>query len=131
MGKKSLTKLKADLDKVFSLYIRQKDADENGMVSCYTCGVVKHWKELHCGHFISRRHLATRWDEMNTAPQCPGCNLFNQGNAPAFALRLIKEHGEKKVEELFALSKKTCKFVRYDYELMIEKYTSLLVLLQR
>jgi hypothetical protein len=30
---------------------------------------------MHAGHFISRRHYSTRWDETNVHSQCAGCNL--------------------------------------------------------
>ena len=118
----SLIKLRDKLDKVFSLYIRQKYADDNGNVACYTCGKAKHWKELHAGHFVSRRHLCTRFDERNVKPQCPGCNLFNQGNAPIFAQRLLTDYGSKIIDELLEKSKGTCKFTRSDYEDLINQY---------
>ena len=73
MAKKTKThaKLKKELDKVFSQYIRWAYADDSGMVECYTCGVVKHIKEMHNGHFQSRKHTSTRWHENNCRPQCP------------------------------------------------------------
>ena len=37
------------LDKIFSEYIRKRDADENGYVKCCTCPTVEHWKEMDCG----------------------------------------------------------------------------------
>ena len=120
----SLIKLRDKLDKVFSVYIRLKYADDNGNVACYTCGVVKHWKYQQCGHFISRRHLCTRWDEDNTRPQCVGCNLFNQGNTPVFAQKLLTEKGSKIIDELLEKSKSTCKFTRSDYETLINQYTT-------
>lgn len=91
MKKKTPAKLKAELDRVFSIFIRQKYADSNGFVKCYTCTTRKHWKELHCGHFEKRHHLATRWLEENCRPQCPGCNLFRDGNYPEYAYQLEKE----------------------------------------
>lgn len=119
----SLIKLRDKCDKAFSRYIRLKYTDDNGYVSCYTCGCVKHWKEIQAGHFVSRRHLCTRFDERNVKPQCRGCNLFNQGNAPIFAQRLLTEYGSKIIDELLEMSKGTCKFNRSDYEEMIEKFT--------
>ena len=121
-GSKSLPQLKKELDKWFSLYIRQRDADDNGIVACYTCGVYKYWKDMHCGHFISRRHTCTRWDEVNCQVQCVGCNIFNQGNAPRFAQRIVNNYGEKKLNELLELSNNTCKFTRSDYLELIDKY---------
>jgi len=76
------------LDKVFSQYIRLKDADHAGYVSCFTCGVSKHWKEVDAGHFQSRGKYATRWNEENVRNQCKRCNGFRGGEQYQFALNL-------------------------------------------
>ena len=101
-----------ELDSVYSKYIRQKDADDNGQVKCYTCDKVKHWKSIDCGHYISRRHLTTRFFEKNTKPQCKGCNIFKEGNKPVYALELIKEYGKDVLEELDSLSHIKMKYDR-------------------
>lgn len=88
---KSAAKLKKELDAIFSKYIRLKYADESGMVACYTCSTVKHWKEMQNGHWIPRNNLATRFEERNCRPQCVGCNMFNRGRPDEFAVRLIRE----------------------------------------
>ena len=74
---KSISKLKKELDKWFSLYIRLRDA-EQGIAQCFTCGKIDHYKRLQCGHFQSRRHHATRWNEQNCQVQCVKCNMFEQ-----------------------------------------------------
>ena len=78
MAKKlTRSKLVKKLDAVFSQYIRLKDADEFGNATCFTCGKVDHWKKLQNGHFQSRKHYATRWDEMNCQVQCvSGCKCI-------------------------------------------------------
>ena len=68
--KKTISKLKKELDKWFSLYIRLRGVDDNGNNQCCTCGTIDNWKKLQCGHFVSRKHLATRFHEMNCFPQC-------------------------------------------------------------
>lgn len=87
---KSLSKLKKELDSVFSLYIRNKYA-VNGLVQCYTCSVKKPVKEIQNGHWIPRNNLATRFSEENCRPQCVGCNMFQKGRPDVFAVNLIKE----------------------------------------
>ena|SRR3990167_6151422 len=96
----SLKKLKAKADAVYSKRLRESRADENGMVKCYTCNTVKHWKQMQCGHYISRTRTSLRYYLKNTKVQCPGCNLFNQGRLDVFAINLIKEYGEGILEEL-------------------------------
>lgn len=88
---KSLAKLKKELDRVFSIHIRQKYADKNGMVKCYTCSTVKHWRKMQNGHWIPRNNLATRFSESNCRPQCVGCNMFQRGRPDVFAVNLIRE----------------------------------------
>ncbi len=97
---KTQAQLKKELDKVFSEYVRRSSADENGMARCYTCGVCKHWKQLHAGHYISRQYLATRWDLNNVKSQCPGCNIYGNGKPLDFEENLKKELGDNVVEEM-------------------------------
>lgn len=120
---KTLTKLKAELDKVFSRYIRLRRADsETGDAICVTCGIIKHWKELQNGHFMSRRHSSTRWDEDNCQVQCYSCNVMQQGKQYEFSLWLDNYYGEGKADELLAKSRETRKFDRYELERMHLEY---------
>ena len=97
--KKTISKLKKELDAVFSKYIRNKYA-KNGMVKCYTCDHIGEIKKMQNGHFNPRQHLATRYDERNCRPQCFACNMYYGGNPATFATNLIKEYGEGIVQEL-------------------------------
>ena len=120
--KENITKLKAKLDKVFSLYIRQRFADKNGMVTCFTSNKVAHWKDVHCGHFISRRHLGTRWDEINCQVQTVAENLYNQGNAPEFARRIEEKYGKQALELLHIKKNNKVKMGAFEYQLLIAEY---------
>lgn len=110
--------MKDRLDKIFSLFIRLRDSDEFGYGNCVTCNKKVYYKEAHCGHFMSRRHLSTRWDEDNCALQCVACNLFNQGRQYEFSLYL----GRKRAEYLLNKSRQTVKFTKSDYLELINKY---------
>ena len=98
---KTISKLKKELDTIFSIFIRLRDATDTGLCQCFTCGCVKHYKSgMQCGHFQSRRFLATRFDEHNCAPQCVACNMFRGGEQFKFAMnykdlveKLKKEKG--------------------------------------
>ena len=57
--------LVAKLDKVFSRYIRLRDAMPNGYFRCISCGQIKPYGQADCGHYHSRRHMSTRLDEDN------------------------------------------------------------------
>lgn len=88
--KKTTSQLKKELDNVFSQYIRNIYS-KDGKVACYTCGIVKEFREIQNGHFVSRSYLATRFDENNCRPQCVGCNLFGGGRTAIFATKLEEE----------------------------------------
>lgn len=117
----TITKLKKEADRLFSLFIRQKYANSEGIVKCFTCEYSNHWKKLQNGHFVSRYYLATRYDERNCRPQCYTCNMFRNGMTPHFAENLKKEYGPGIIEELFAKARPLTK--DFDYQAIITKYT--------
>ena len=129
--KKTVSKLKKELDKWFSLYIRLREANEYGMVQCFTSGRVYHYKKIHAGHFMSRRHLATRWCETNVQPQSAADNLFGQGEQFKFSLNLDSKFGEGTAVELQYKSKTTLKISRIEYEEKISYYKSLVEKLKK
>lgn len=91
--KESLPKLKKELDRVFSIFIRTRGMNENGMNQCVTCGRVEHWKNLDAGHYVPRQDLATRWDEQNVWPQCKPCNGFRGGEPEKMAEYINRKCG--------------------------------------
>lgn len=119
MKTKTLASLKAKMDKLWSEYIRRKDA-RGGLATCVTCRKSAPWKEMQCGHFVSRVHLATRWLETNTHVQCAACNVLLRGNYVEFAVYMIDQWGEATVRDLRDLKHKTVKYNRSEYETMIE-----------
>jgi len=119
---KGYAKLKKELDIVFSQYIRWTYADDYGRLECYTCGVVKHVKEMHNGHFQSRKHTSTRWHEQNCRPQCPKCNLFCEGEKWIYGNKLVAELGRDMVDDIVALSHKSVKYSKSDLQYLIEIY---------
>ena len=124
--KKSISKLKKELDKYFSLYIRLREATNEGIVQCFTCGKIGHYKKgMQCGHFQSRRHHATRWNEWNCQVQCVKCNMFEQGEQWKFGLNLNAKYGEGTSKELEFLAQTTVKKIRSEYEEDIRYYKAL------
>lgn len=124
MGKPSRKSLVVKLDTVFSQYIRRKDAIDE-IATCVTCGKKDHWKKLQCGHFMSRRHYSTRWDENNVGVQCYSCNITNQGMQYAFS-KYLTQFDNNLPDNLLIKSKQVVKFADIDLIDMINKYTSLL-----
>lgn len=64
--KGKIASLKAECDKLFSLYIRKRDG------KCQVCGDTE---RLQCAHGFSRRYHNTRWDELNAFALCQGCHF--------------------------------------------------------
>ena len=122
---KSISKLKKELDKFFSLYIRLREATSEGLCQCFTCGKVAHYKKgMQNGHFQSRSFLATRYDEENCQVQCVGCNMFKQGEQFKFALAIEAKYGEGTAIHLEYQARTIVRFSRYDYEEKISYYKS-------
>ncbi len=119
---KTKSQLIKELDTVFSLFIRLREADSNGMVKCFTSGKIMHYKASHCGHFISRRKFATRWDEKNCQVQSVGENIFNQGNAPVFAVNLDKKYGTGTAEMLVIKSNNKSNLGKFELSVLIQDY---------
>lgn len=122
MKSKPIGKLVADLDKVFSLFIRARDMNEEGVSSCVTCGKLMTLKTSQCGHFISRRHYATRWEEKNCAAQCVGCNMYQHGKQYEFGLAIDERYGVGTSWKLLIQSKNTFKKDRSILQILINKY---------
>ena len=125
MKKPTRKSLVTKLDTVFSQYIRRKDAIDE-IATCVTCGKKSHWSKLQNGHWASRRHYSTRWDEQNCNVQCSGCNVFRAGEIYLYTKYLCLQYGENFPEELYIKSQKMVKFTDVDLVEMIDKYTSLL-----
>jgi 5-methylcytosine-specific restriction endonuclease McrA len=115
-----------NLDKVFSEYIRRRYA-KNGIAECVTCGKKDHWKNLQAGHFMSRKHYATRWDEENVEVQCMACNVYRYGEQYLFAKHL----GQEKADELLAKSRTMVKIKDWELQDMIEIYKKKLLELEQ
>ena len=102
---------KARAWKATSLLVRRKAADDNGYASCVTCGITKHYKELHAGHFIpKKRGNAIYFKIENIHPQCPRCNNFESGNLIEYHRYMLDMYGQEGIDDLYELSKTTVKF---------------------
>jgi hypothetical protein len=102
------------LDNAFSQYIRLRYADAHGTTECYTCGKKDHWKKLQCGHFMSRKHYATRWDDTNCQVQCSACNVFRYGEQYIFGTNLDNDYGSGTADSLHLASRQIVKFSNDD-----------------
>jgi len=109
-----MSKKQADIN--FSKYIRERDKDK----PCITCGVYSAKKD--CGHFLSRRHEATRYDERNSHGQCQKCNRFEYGNQYEHAKAIDRLYGEGTADQLLMKSKMFCKRNKHDYQMISKEF---------
>ena len=74
------------------------------------------------GHFQSRKHYSTRWDEMNCQVQCAKCNVFNYGEQFIYSTKLDAKFGQGTARRLHIKAQKIVKFADFEIEEMIKKY---------
>ena len=89
----------------FSIFIRLRDANEDGMCTCITCGRMNHWKKMDCGHGIGRQHWATRYNEKNNHAQCKPCNGFEGGKREVYKIEVDKRYGAGTWDKMELLSR--------------------------
>ncbi len=119
-GKQDLVK---KLDKVFALYIRLRDCMPNGLGKCISCGKIKPYRELDCGHFFGRTNMATRFDEDNCHAECQWCNRASSDHLIYYQENLIKKIGVARFSTLRERAHSIKKWDNADLERMIKYYT--------
>ena len=118
----SISVLQQLLDKIFSVYIRIQSANQLGFSRCITCGEMFSWVRMQNGHYIDRRHIATRYDERNCHPQCPRCNIGLRGNHEKYKRAIVTKYGVKVLEELESGKRSIVKLTVADYQEKIAYY---------
>ena len=122
----SVSRLKKELDKVYSHYIRLKECLETtgnpNQGICFTCGTRHDFKNLQCGHYIPRNHNSTRYYEKNTHIQDVRCNIFLRGNLDVYALSLISKYGDGILDELNKMKNTIKNFTKDELLLLIHNY---------
>lgn len=126
---KTLGWWKKEADRLCSLYVRQVFADSDGMVACYTCGKKKHWKEMQCGHFVTRANIATRYDLANLRPQEVGCNYFGGNNVTAIFANKLEAERPGIVAELYKKGAVIVSYRAADYQRIAEEFKERLALI--
>jgi hypothetical protein len=91
-------------DTAFSNFIRERDD-----FTCQRCR--KFYPEgrrqgLHCSHFFSRRHQATRFYSGNAAAHCFSCHQYLGGNPIEFSEWINDHIGDEAFAELRAKKEK-------------------------
>ena len=80
------------------------------------------YDQLDCGHFHSRIHRNTRYDEDNCSCECHYCNRISADHLIKYQDNLIKKIGQKRFDLLKAKASMTCKRSAFELELLIKEY---------
>lgn len=74
------------------------------------------------GHYISRRFLSVRWNDINCHVQCPKCNIELGGNLEIYTRKLIDEYGQEAIDNLKSIVSRNEKVDNDVIEKIIKKY---------
>ena len=124
--KSKTSQLRAEADRVFSLYIRKKYRNSLGVVNCVCdndeAKLEYHHNTIHCAHYVTRGNDSVRWHEKNAGPMCEGCNYFNPKQKELLGAWLNQTHGEGTTDEMERLGRSTLKLLPFEIEEIIESY---------
>lgn len=121
--------LKRKLWETFSVYIRRRWADSNGMVM--TCdGQFMPWKSTHCGHLYTNteRNQSLGGNELwyyenNFAAQSPSGNYFDTNDSgKRYMAWAIEKYGEAEVKKMLRMKHTVRKFTETELENLLKYY---------
>src|SRR5574344_2644733 len=94
MKKKTLPKLKMDLQKILNEYIRLRDSGK----PCISCGG---FGEMQAGHYYAvMGYDGLRFDEDNVFCECVRCNCFDESHLIGYGSNLINRIGIERYKAL-------------------------------
>jgi hypothetical protein len=135
---KTKSELLREADRLFSQFIRNRDADKNGNIACVCCGKIYNLEQVDKEgkkivqplHFIDRGVYSLRFDEDNCHAGCSYCNLDMFLNKNGFAYRRYLEfmnmtYGEEMVTEMALAHRRINKITEQQLKTVIEYYSQL------
>lgn len=114
--KKLVAYWKKKADGVFSQYVRKRDGN-----MCVVCGKRDH---VSNGHLISRKTVATFFDEDNCHAQCRGCNKRHNYHPEHYTEWFIRRYGFEAYQALIARSLVKKVFISTELEMTHRYYAT-------
>ena len=96
-----------------------------GAFRCISCGQFKRIEQADCGHFHSRKHMATRFDERNAHAECRACNRFSADHLIKYQENLIRLIGEEEFDRLNIRAKSVKQWSETDLKELAKYYKAL------
>lgn len=76
-----------------SIYVRLREADQDGYVKCITCPEVMFWEDADAGHWVCGRNNTNLFDDAHIFPQCQKCNHAGGGEEYKYTQAMKKKYG--------------------------------------
>ena len=116
----SKAKIKA-ADRVFSKYIRLRDSHGDSYFVCCSCGRTLPYEQADAGHFVNRRWMALRYDEMNVHAQCRSCNRFDEGNNVGYMRFMQRKYGDSAID-LLLMKKVSYSWTDFELDILMKEW---------
>ncbi|HEY3405418.1 MAG TPA: recombination protein NinG [Ohtaekwangia sp.] len=121
----SLSTLIKKLDTVFSEFIRLRDCDDKGTVTCFVTGERVWWRDSDAAHYIHRAAMTTRYDQMNVHATTKDTNQFEDPfqHEKKYREKMVSTYGLSTVTQLEQRGRELQKFMRHEILELIETYS--------
>lgn len=116
------TRVKADLNVIFSAWVRMRDADDRGIVICISSGKPYHWHDVDNGHYLPRSVApGLIFHETNCNAQSKIDNWL-EGNRLEYRKGMIKKYGLTRVELLESMKNKKSGIGLFEMKALVFHY---------
>ena len=122
--KPTRSKLVQKADSIFSTYVRLRDSNNKGIVTCPLCWAKIPRKKAQNMHFITRSCWLYRYDEDNCFAWCYKCNCILNWNYIIYTRFMQDKFWIERVDEMIRESKEVYKLPTYELEEIINTYTN-------
>lgn len=119
---KSASALTKELDSIFAIFIKLRDCDDQGTVTCFITGERVWWRDADAAHFHNRQHMGTRWHENNVHACSIASNRFDQDHLDQYDRAMRAKYTPLQMTLLEAHRRSIEKFTRVDLEDKILHY---------
>ena len=88
------------------MYIRLRDSKPYRFAAfrCISCGDVKPFAMMDCGHYVSRNCFKLRWEPSNSHGECSRCNRLQGDHLLGYRKNLILKLGQEAIKGTIAES---------------------------